>query len=128
MVSDSLLGAAVRRLVIATLGLLTAVGASAQQGVLAPVETSVDQIMHAVKNAGGDSQGMSIVRESVLRESAALLGARQGLRDKSCAIRAELVRQTAQLDRDFRFNELMMGRGILPPSPMRSIPWHWMSR
>jgi len=87
----------------------------AQQGVLAPVNTSVDQIMSAVKASGGDIHGLSIVRESVLRESAALLGARQGLRDKSCAIRAEIERQASALDKKYRFNELMMGRGIFPP-------------
>lgn len=79
-----------------------------------PVEASVEQIIKAVK-AGADGQGLSLVRETVLRESAAMLGARQGLRDKSCAIRGELERQRPDLDRKFRFNELMMGRGIFPP-------------
>jgi defect-in-organelle-trafficking protein DotC len=81
---------------------------------LQPIEASVEQIIKAVKT-GPDNQGLALVRETVLRESAAMLGARQGLRDKSCAIRTELTLQGSILDRKFRFNELMMGRGIFPP-------------
>jgi hypothetical protein len=87
----------------------------AQTSTLAPVDTSIEQIMKAVKSSGGDAEGLSIVRESILRESATLIGARQGLRDKSCAIRAEIELKRSALDRKYRFGDLMMGRGIFPP-------------
>jgi defect-in-organelle-trafficking protein DotC len=58
---------------------------------------------------------MSIVREQVLREAAESLGARRGLRDKSCAISAEVEPKKADLEVKYRFSDLMMGRGILPP-------------
>lgn len=87
----------------------------AQTSPLAPVDTSIEQIMKAVKSSGGDAEGLSVVRESILREAATLLGARQGLRDKSCAIRAEIELKRSALDKKYRFGDLMMGRGIFPP-------------
>lgn len=78
-------------------------------------ESSIDRMMSSVKADAGDAQGISIVREMALRESAAVLGAREGLREKSCSIRTEIERQRISLDKKFRFSDLTMGRGVLPP-------------
>jgi hypothetical protein len=78
-------------------------------------QEGVDKVMNSVRASAGESGGLSIVRESALRETATTLGARQGLRDKSCAIRAEIDSQRVALDKRFRFSDLMMGRGVLPP-------------
>jgi defect in organelle trafficking protein DotC len=76
---------------------------------------SVDRMMSSVKTTAGDAQGISIVRETALRESAAVYGAREGLREKSCLIRVEIERQRESLDKRFRFADLTMGSGVLPP-------------
>jgi hypothetical protein len=58
---------------------------------------------------------ISIVREKALRETAETLGARAGLHDRSCELHEVLKGRTQDLDRQFRFASLMMGRGMLPP-------------
>lgn len=78
-------------------------------------QDGVDRVMSAVKANPVEAGGLSLVREAVLRESASTLGARTGLRDKSCAIRKEIDGQQRLLDKKFRFSDLLMGRGILPP-------------
>lgn len=75
----------------------------------------VDQLMGAVKSDAGQGASISVVRESILRESASVYGAREGLRSQSCRIRLEIEKQSAGLDRRFRFGDLLMGKGILPP-------------
>lgn len=78
-------------------------------------QAAVDQIMAGVGKPTG-SDPISIVREEVLKEAAITLGARQGLRAKSCAVKTEIEARRVELDRKFRFSDLMMGRGVLPPS------------
>jgi defect-in-organelle-trafficking protein DotC len=75
----------------------------------------VERMMSTVKANPADGEGISVVRESALRESAIVYGAREGLRERSCAIHAEIERQKASLDRRFRFADLTIGRGVLPP-------------
>lgn len=82
---------------------------------LSGAQESVDRLMNSVRSGSGERERLSIVRESALREAAVTLGARQGLLDKTCSIRREIDAQRAALDRRFRFADLMMGRGILPP-------------
>lgn len=77
--------------------------------------TSVDQIMGAARAGSVGVAPLSLVRETVLREAAESLGARRGLRDKSCAISAEIERKKTELEVKYRFSDLMMGKGILPP-------------
>jgi defect in organelle trafficking protein DotC len=86
------------------------VGANAQD------QGGVERIMSTVKAAPGDADGLSVVREEALRDAAATMGARLGLREKSCAIRAEIEAQRVRLDKKFRFSDMMMGRGVLPPT------------
>lgn len=80
-----------------------------------PAQAQVDALMGAMKPGSGAAGGLSLVRESILRESAAVYGAREGLRIQSCLIMAEIEKQRVDLDRRFRFGDLMIGRGILPP-------------
>ncbi len=87
-------------------------GAMAQDAVSA---VPVDRLMNAVKASGSGNRELSVVRETMLRESATVLGAREGLRVQSCAIRTEIDRREAEYDRTYRFADLMMGRGIMPP-------------
>lgn len=79
---------------------------------------AVNQIMTSARSGAGGSSGVaaiSMVRESALREAAEAIGARRGLRDKSCAIAAEIERKKSALEVKYRFSDLMMGRGVLPP-------------
>ncbi len=98
--------------VIALCAIVLAHGAKAQDA--APT-APVDRLMNAVKASGSSGRDLSVVRETMLRESAMVLGAREGLRVQSCLIRKEIIRREADYDRTYRFADLMMGRGILPP-------------
>ncbi len=81
----------------------------------AHAQAPVDSLMSTMRSANAPGSQLSVVRESALRESATVFGAREGLRVQSCAIRAEIEKTSADLDKRFRFGNLMMGRGILPP-------------
>lgn len=76
---------------------------------------AVDQMMSTLKQGPVVKSELSVVRQTALRDSATVFGAREGLRVQSCLIRAEIEKQRDQLDKRFRFADLMMGRGILPP-------------
>lgn len=80
------------------------------------VQAQVDDLMSAVSKASAPSGGLSIVRESILRESAVVFGAREGLRKQSCLIALEIEKQRPDLDRRFRFGDLMIGKAVLPPA------------
>lgn len=58
---------------------------------------------------------ISPVREAALRDTAQSLGVQAGLGSESRKIMAILEQQAARLDAAFRFNELMMDVGVLPP-------------
>lgn len=89
--------------------ILVAVGAAAQ------AQETVERLMNSVTQGAADRTALSVVRETALRETAVTLGARQGLQDRTCVIRREIDAQRASLDKRFRFADLMMGRGVLPP-------------
>lgn len=95
------------RAIAACAALLLASTAGAQE--------SLDRVMDTVRQGASQPDGMSIVREAALRDGALTIGARQGLLDKTCAIRREIEAQRVALDKRFRFADLMMGRGVLPP-------------
>ncbi|MEJ8837665.1 type IV secretory system conjugative DNA transfer family protein [Ramlibacter sp. AN1133] len=92
-----------------------AAAALAAVSLAAGAQEAVDRIMNTVRQPAGEGEKLSVVRESALREAAVTLGARQGLLDKTCNIRREVQVQRAALDKRFRFSDLMMGRGVLPP-------------
>jgi defect-in-organelle-trafficking protein DotC len=75
----------------------------------------IDRLMDTVKSSDVPVVPISIVRESILRESATVFGAREGLRTQSCLIKMEIEVTRPYLDRTFRFSDLMMGKGVLPP-------------
>lgn len=75
----------------------------------------VDQLMSTIKSGANKLSEISVVRQAALRESATVFGAREGLRIQSCIIRDEVEKKVTELDRRYRFNELMMGQGVLPP-------------
>ena len=81
----------------------------------APGASGVDSIMHTVRTAPAADHGLSHVRRDALREAAMQVGAQQGLIEQSCIIEGELKAQERNFDRQYRFNELMMGPGIMPP-------------
>lgn len=76
----------------------------------------IDEIMTSARAASADgATPISAVREAALREAAETVGARRGLRDKSCAIAAEIERTKPALEKRYRFSDLMMGKGVMPP-------------
>lgn len=77
--------------------------------------TAVDQMMSTIKQGPVVKNELSVVRQTALRDSATVFGAREGLRVQSCLIRSELEKQRVNLDKRFRFGDLLMGRGVLPP-------------
>lgn len=76
---------------------------------------SLDRVSGELTSPVGAEESISIVRETALRETAATVGARAGLHDRSCEIDAVLKKRAEALDRQFRFSSMMMGRGMLPP-------------
>lgn len=62
---------------------------------------------------------MSAVREAALRDTARVLGMQAGLGDESRRIIALTEQRTVELDRDYRFGDLLMGVGILPAAISR---------
>lgn len=100
-----------RKLAVTALSLAALACATAT----AHAQESVDRLMGKVGSGATAAEQLSLVRESALRDTAMTLGARQGLQDRSCAIRKEMDAKRIDLDRRFRFADLMMGRGVLPP-------------
>lgn len=77
--------------------------------------SEIDSLMSAVKTEVPVEAELSVVREAILREAAAALGARAGMIAKGCDIKTEIEKRSAGLDRRFRFSDLIMGKGLLPP-------------
>jgi defect-in-organelle-trafficking protein DotC len=57
---------------------------------------------------------LSPVREAALGDTARALGAQAGMRDRSAQLLAIVKKNSADLDRRYRFSDLLMGAGILP--------------
>lgn len=94
------------------------VGAMALIGAAANAQASSAQGFDAVREAlKAPAAGSAIpfVRKSVLAESALLVGARSGLSTRSCQLLRVIAEDRALLDRKYRFSDLMMGAGVLPP-------------
>lgn len=73
-----------------------------------------DAVQDALRSA---SSGVSIpfVRKTALAESALLVGARSGLNTRTCELLQVIDGNRSGLDRKYRFSDLMMGAGVLPP-------------
>lgn len=108
-----------RRLAVAVAAsavcLFGAVGAQAQ------TELSREALMNA-RGSTAEQTKISDIREQALRETAAGLGTRFGLMERSREIIAETNRPDNQvkLDRQYGFGGLMMGPGLLPPVIMKT--------
>lgn len=89
---------------------LAAAAAQAQTGA----GQGFDAVREALK-ASAATPGIPFVRKSVLSESAVLVGARTGLSARSCELLGVIDGSRAGLDRKYRFSDLMMGAGVLPP-------------
>ncbi|TXI24175.1 MAG: hypothetical protein E6Q67_02865 [Roseateles sp.] len=90
--------------------------AAAQPAAAPEGKTSLSQLLNAdASNAAGVVVvRLSPVREAALGDTARALGAQAGLRDRSAELQAIMFRNSAELDRRYRFSDLMMGVGILP--------------
>lgn len=67
------------------------------------------------KPAELNASGVSVVRESALRDTATALGVQWGIGDRSREISQRLSRLAPELDRRFGFGRLTLGAGFLPP-------------
>jgi defect-in-organelle-trafficking protein DotC len=77
--------------------------------------SDIDKLMATVKSDVPAEIELSVVREAILKEAATTLGARAGMVAKGCEIKNEIEKRAAPLDKRFRFSDLVMGRGLLPP-------------
>lgn len=101
-------------------GLIVAVCLSAAHASPAVSEGASDELGELRAAMASSESAVAIapispVREAALRETAQSLGVQAGLGSESRKIMAILEQQTARLDAAFRFNELMMDVGVLPP-------------
>lgn len=116
-----------RRSSIVLLALMSA-GAFAQPvsapavatSVAAPVQfNSLDSILKPSAPGGviqsTQKEQISLVRETILKELALILGAQAGLADRSNEIFAILDSRQKELDRRYQFNRLVLGQNVLPP-------------
>jgi len=75
--------------------------------------------LDALLSAGGAKtnapEDVGLVRQTVLSESALVLGARAGLADRAREIIAILESRQVELDRRFSFGRLVLAQGVLPP-------------
>lgn len=101
-------------LVVSTMGV-----ACAKTGYV--VGSPDDVVLHQIRVARAVPERLDAtsrigpVRHTALRETAQTLGVQAGLGVESRRIMAILEARADQLDRRFRFNELMMDVGVLPP-------------
>ena len=68
-----------------------------------------------VPTSPADRPPLSPVREAALRDAAQALGVQTGLGEESRRIVELIALRSPALDARFRFNELVMGTGVLPP-------------
>ena len=84
----------------------------------AHAQTGAGQGFDAVRDAlkaSAAAPAIPFVRKAVLSESALLVGARAGLSARSCELLTVIAADRRGLDRKYRFSDLMMGAGVLPP-------------
>lgn len=93
------------------LALLVGVGPSFGQG---QGVADIDSLMSAVRTNAPEDR-INVVRQAALRESALSLGAQRGLKVASCEINAAIERHRVAFDAEYRFADLIMGAGVLPP-------------
>lgn len=87
-------------------------GAHAAEATPAP--QGFEQLSRSLKSAAAGPQ-IPFARKASLSEAAVLLGARTGLNERACKLLGVIEAARAELDRKYRFSDLMMGAGVLPP-------------
>lgn len=76
--------------------------------------TNLDRLLEAKPGADDESQ-ISVVRQSILRKGAQTLATQTGMIDRAREIMEAVEVMRPQLDKAFRFGDLVMGAGVLPP-------------
>lgn len=86
-------------------------GAAEAQGSAAH---GFDAVRNSLKSGTG-APSIPFVRKAVLTESALLVGARSGLNARTCELLGVIAADRGALDKKYRFSDLLMGAGVLPP-------------
>lgn len=97
----------------AWVGLLIA-GALYQGCAFAQNAPGVADLLSANAPSTETVEVITAVRKNTLMELARTLGSQRGLGDRSREIVSEMEAMAAELDRTYRFNELVFGSGFLP--------------
>lgn len=58
---------------------------------------------------------LSPVREAALKSSAQMLGAQTGLTEQAALIRSAVDKRRVEMEKRFRFGDMVIGQGVLPP-------------
>lgn len=98
---------------------LLALGCLFVQGFAAA--SGIDDLLNARPEQATRQESLSPVREAALRETAQLLGSQRGFGERSREIIREIQAMSADLDRTYKINALMMGAGFLPPAIDESV-------
>lgn len=101
----------IRKLVLATTCAFAAIVAGPK--AIAQDSQSLGALLDA--RAGASATPISPVREAILRPTAQALGAQTGMVEAANEILQVVNEMGGLMDRTFRFGDLVMGRGVLPP-------------
>ncbi|MGG6318548.1 type IV secretory system conjugative DNA transfer family protein [Stenotrophomonas geniculata] len=103
-----------RRTLLASLIALAAAGtAPTSFAQSAPTSDTLKRLMRAEPAA--NSVRLSPVREAALRASARTLGTQTGLIERAQEIERAVDARRVEMERTFRFGDLVIGAGVLPP-------------
>lgn len=101
---------------------LLVLSASAMANTVQSPSTTGNSLDALLKPTGGhslikpvDREKISLVRETILQETALILGARAGLGDRSREIFSMLDARGSNLDKRFMFSPLVIDNNVLPP-------------
>lgn len=100
-----------RRVVLATA--IAAAFGGAPSGAFAQQSEALNSLMNA--SAGRVAPRISPVREAILRPTAQALGTQTGMIEAANEILQVVNDMGGTMDRTFRFGDLVMGQGVLPP-------------
>ncbi|ADP20115.1 MULTISPECIES: type IV secretory system conjugative DNA transfer family protein [Achromobacter] len=100
-----------RRVLLATA--IAAAFGGAPTGALAQQSEALNSLMNA--SAGRVAPRISPVREAILRPTAQALGTQTGMIEAANEILQVVNDMGGTMDRTFRFGDLVMGQGVLPP-------------
>jgi defect-in-organelle-trafficking protein DotC len=103
-----------RRTLLVSLIALAAAGiAPVSLAQSAPTSDTLKRLMRAEPTA--NSVRLSPVREAALRASARTLGTQTGLIERAQEIERAVDARRVEMERTFRFGDLVIGAGVLPP-------------